>query len=140
MMIIGQMHDLHVIGGSTWWLCPWHNWMLQDWCNNIPNCDCEQGISYYSTYHSRFCFSDINHFCTDFVSSRFCWVICSLSFYPCQRISLVYGFHNLPSFAIATASLDLGLGLWLESLTGPQISVDMVITCSFTTAKLVRNY
>ena len=119
------MHDLHVTGVSTWWLYPLHNCMLRDWYNNIPNCDCEHGISYYSTYRSRLCFLDIDRSCMDFISSRLCWVICSLSFYPCQRISWVCGFHNLPSFA--AASFNLGLGLRLESLTGTHISVEVAM-------------
>ena len=67
-----------------------------------------------------FVFLDINHFCMDFFSSRFCWVIWSLSFYLCQHyhISWVGVFHNLLSFAITAASFDLGL--LLESLTGTQ--------------------
>ena len=120
-MIIGQMHDLHVTGVSTRWLYHLHNCKLRDWYNNIPTCDCEHGISYYSTYRPRLCLSDIDRFFMDFVSSRFCRVICSLSFYPCQRISWVCWFHNLPSFAIAAASFDLGQGLRLESSTGTHI-------------------
>ena len=128
MGIVYQMHDLHVTGVSTRWLyhCL-HNWMLRDWYYNIPNSDCEHGISYYSTYHSRLCFSDIDRFCMDFVSSRLCWIICSLSFYPCQRISWVCGFHNLLSFAIAATSFDLGLKLRLEPSTGIHISVEVVM-------------
>ena len=48
--------QLHVAGVSTWWLYHLHNCMLLDLYNNIPNCDCEHGISYYSTYRSRLCF------------------------------------------------------------------------------------
>ena len=75
-----------------------HNCMLWDWYNNIPNCDCEHGISYCSTYYLHLCFSEINRFCMDFVSSRFCWVICSLSAYQCLEIFWGSEFHNLPSF------------------------------------------
>ena len=75
--------QLHVTGVSTWWLYDLHSCMLRDWYNNIPNCDCEHGISYYSNYRSRLCFSDIHRFCMDLISSSFCWVICSLSFYLC---------------------------------------------------------
>ena len=31
---------------STRWLYHLHNCKLRDWYNNIPNCDCEHGISY----------------------------------------------------------------------------------------------
>ena len=103
--------QLHVTCVNTCWLYHLHNCMLQDWYNNISNSDCEHGISYYSTYRSRLCFSDIDCFCMDFVSSRFCWVICSLSFYPCQCISWVCGFHNLQSFAIVWLQLYLRLEL-----------------------------
>ena len=109
--------------------------MLQDCCNNIPNCDCEHGISYYSTYRSWLYFSDIDCFGMDLVSSRFCWVICSLSFYPYQCISWVYGFHNLPSFVIVWLQLYLCLELGTWNLDPDTCQYGHV----FTTAKLVQN-
>ena len=45
---------------------------VQDCYNNIPNCDFEHWIPYYSTHHSWLCFSDFD---------RFCWVNCCLCFF-----------------------------------------------------------
>ena len=68
-------------------------------------------------YRSLFGFSDFDRFCTDFVYSIFCWVLCSLSFYPCQRSSCCFELYNLPSFAIAT-HWDSNLWLGIASSTG----------------------
>ena len=105
---------------------------LRDWYNNIPNCDCEHGISYSSTYRSRLCFSDIDRFCMDCVSSRFCWVICSLSFYPCQRISWVCGLHNLRSVAVASWTWTGTRIFELEVVMFLQLPNSYYIMCSIT--------
>ena len=143
------MHDLHVTGVSTWWLYHlWHfmlwvfvhddctilhNCMLWDCYNNIPTCDCEHGI-YYTTYRSRLCFSDIDHFCMDFVSARFCWVLCSLSFFAWVQFKVSWGWRIYISLTVrswfrhesSTWTRNLELGLGLKSLTGTHISVEVV--------------
>ena len=73
-----------------------------------------------------------DRFCMDLVCSRFCWVICSLSFYLGQRISWACVLHNLPSLAVAS---------W--TWTGTRIFDWDPHICRgchvFTTAKLVLN-
>ena len=53
-------------------MTPYAYCMLQGLVHDIPNYDCGQGISYYSTYPSQLSFSDIDHFCVNLVSSLFC--------------------------------------------------------------------
>ena len=74
-----------------------------------------------------------------FSSSRFCWVLCSLSFYLCQRSSWVCVFYNLPSFAIAV-DWDSNLRLGIRIFTWDPHICRCVKPCSFTTVKLVSNY
>ena len=57
MVMVGQMHDLHVKNESTWGWYHLQDCMLWDWDNDIPNCDCKPGISYYSTFGSLLSFA-----------------------------------------------------------------------------------
>ena len=91
-----------------------HNCILQDCYNNIPDCDGEHGISYYSTYHFATLLSDTNRFCMDFI------VCVSLH----VRFKVSWGLENMQfsncSIATSTGIFDLNseLGLGLESSTG----------------------
>ena len=84
---------------STWELYQMHICKLQ-MINNIPNCDCRQGISFYSTYHSRLCFPDIDSFCWSLfllfsVECIAIWV--SLQLMP---FKVIWGFRMLQSFEV----------------------------------------
>ena len=83
------VYTLHDAGIGTWGsYTKWMICMLQVWvhyaciictiaCYGIGRIIFLIVISFYSTYYSQLCFSEINRFCMDLVSSRLCWVICS---------------------------------------------------------------
>ena len=117
---------------------------LRDWYNNIPNCDGEHGISYYSTYHSRLCFSDSDRFCMDFISSRFCWVL-QFEFLCMSLIQGEFAFENVQfsNCSIATSTQIFYLNSKLGTWTGTRIFDWEPHICrgghAFTTAKLLLN-
>ena len=123
-MIIGQMQNLHVSGVSTWWLYL-HNCMLWDWYNNIPNSDCEHGISYYSTYCSLLSFSDMDRFCCIWFFSFL--LLIAVGLFAWVRFKVSLGLENVQfsncSIAISTQifHLDSELGLGLGYSTGTRI-------------------
>ena len=108
MGIIYQMHDLHVTGVSTRWWYYLHNYMLCHWYNNIPNCDCGHGISYYSI-HSSWLFFQISIISDEYGSSR---ANCSLCFSACMRFKVRWRI---------CCSLTVWSQLWYESSTGTRI-------------------
>ena len=144
-MIIGQIHNLHVTGISTWCLCYLHNCMLWDWYNNINNCDCELGISYCSTYYFQLCFSEINPCCMDsvsFVSAGLFAVWVSIHVYrslEAVSFTICSPFCNCRCTLRPCTWTAARIFAWDTSVDMVNTSVDMVKTCSFTTAKLVSN-
>ena len=99
----GTICILHITGVSTIIIVPYA----------IPNCDCGQGISYYSTYFSRLCFSDIDRFCVNLVllvSAELFAVWVSLQLMP---FNVIWGWRILLAFAVLLAArlpLQLRLG------------------------------
>ena len=67
----------------------------------------------HKNYHMHVCMlqllhgNDIDCFSLDFVSSRFCRVLCNLSFYRCPHLSWICGLDNLPSFSNCSCILIL---------------------------------
>ena len=70
-------------------------------------------LSVHKNYHMHDCMlqllhgNDIDCFGLDFVSSRFCRVLCNLSFHPCPHLSWICGFYNLLLFSNCSCILVL---------------------------------
>ena len=138
MMIVYQTHNcmlqvlvhddcipnaqLHVTGLSTLWF-----YHLHFACYGIGTIiflivTVNKGLSYYSTYRSRLCFSNIDRFCMNFISSHFCWVICSSSFFA---IDSVQGELVLENSVVLCTSLSVWLRL------RPECSINLLIWLLF---------
>ena len=91
----------HVTGVGTWWLYHLDNCMLRigTIIFLIVTVNMEDHI--IVLIYLDFVFQTLI-VSAEFGSSRVCWVICSLNFYPCQRISWGCGLHNLLSLAVAS--------------------------------------
>ena len=153
-MIIGQMHNLHVSGVSSWWLSHLHKlhvpgvstWCLYHFCT----------IACYGTvtiiflivtvnmeYHiieliARDFAFQISIVSAEFGSSYFCWVNCSLCFYALVQFKVHWSWRICSSLTVRSRlrhesstwtpnlNLDWDSNLRLRTWTGTHISVEVV--------------